>query len=480
MPRPTALVVAATALLTVSVSVSAADSNCTNSLQVSYPAPVAADGWAYQLVATNLTRPRGILFDTEGGIIIVDSTVGLVHFTLKDDGGTCVEVDEKKTLVENPDLNHGLALSEDGKTVYASTSNDVYSWPYSATDVSLTSSSRRTLVTNMNNTGHVSRTLLLSKKYPDLLLVARGSAGNDDDGAADKSTGRSQIRAFNITALGENDDPYDYLDGDLLGWGLRNSVGVAEHPADGGIWSVENSVDQLKRNGKDIHADNPGEELNFHGYLNGSKEDQGGNYGYPHCVSVWSTDKFPDKGDLETGDQFPLDRSDSKLRVLTDDQCVKDYVPPVLAFQAHMAPLDIKFTEDGSEAYITFHGSWNRDDPVGYQIDTVSFEDGRPSDPSTSMDSTTTILKNPDNSECPDECFRPVGLAWDSNGRLWFTSDATGEIFVMQNADGTNSANGGDSGSQSGDDDSAATTYLPGKSVLAVTFAAAVMGFFLA
>ena len=97
------------------------------------------------------------------------------------------------------------------------------------------------------------------------------------------------------------------------------------------------------------------------------------------------------------------------------------------------------------------------------------------------MDSTTTILKNPDNSKCPDECFRPVGLAWDSKGRLWFTSDATGEIFVLQNANGTNSTDGGDSGSQSGDDDdSAATTYLPGKSVLAVTFVAAVMGFFLA
>lgn len=51
-------------------------------------------------------------------------------------------------------------------------------------------------------------------------------------------------------------------------------------------------------------------------------------------------------------------------------------------------------------------------------------------------------------SKCPDDCFRPVGLAWDSKGRLWFSSDSTGEIYVLQHdgssGDDGNSGDGGD------------------------------------
>ena len=72
-----------------------------NNLSVSYPAPVAADGWNYRLVAEGLTRPRGILFDSTDGLVVVDAGHGLVHLSLKDEGGTCVSVAKKTTLVEN-------------------------------------------------------------------------------------------------------------------------------------------------------------------------------------------------------------------------------------------------------------------------------------------------------------------------------------------------------------------------------------------
>lgn len=32
---------------------------------------------------------------------------------------------------------------------------------------------------------------------------------------------------------------------------------------------------------------------------------------------------------------------------------------------------------------------------------------------------------------CPLECFRPVGVAIDARGRVWMTSDNTGEVFVV-------------------------------------------------
>ncbi|RSL61128.1 hypothetical protein CEP54_006374 [Fusarium duplospermum] len=469
-------------LLSISLAKAQSSDQCKiNNLETSYEAPVAADGWSYRLVASELSRPRGILFDTEGALIVVDTGVGLVHLELEDQGRTCLRVRKKTVLLENEDLNHGIAISKDGRTLYASTDDEVYSWSYDPSAVRLSESSERTLVTNMTNSGHTSRTLLLSEKHPGVLVVSRGSQGNDDVEAEDRSTGHSQLRAFNVSALGEKSKPYDYLDGDLLGWGLRNSVGVAEHPETGGVYSVENSVDNLSRKGRDIHKDNPAEELNFHGFLNGSREDQGGNYGYPLCYTIWSTEDFPSLGDLETGDQFPADRRAGQSTP-SDDECNTEYVSPVLAFQAHTAPLDIKFDGNGTKAYISFHGSWNRDEPVGYEISSVAFKDGRPTSPSNSKNATTTIISNPDLSNCPDDCFRPVGLAWDSEGRLWFSSDSTGEIFVLAQDDSDNDDDDDDRGESGGDDDdSAASQFMrPSSWAVVVTLVAVIMGFFLA
>jgi glucose/arabinose dehydrogenase len=244
-------------------------------------------------------------------------------------------------------------LSTDGKTLLASSSDRVYAWAYDAASVNVSGSSR-TLVVGMSNSGHTTRTLLLSPRVPGMLLVSRGSDSNEDQNAIDISSGHCQLKAFDIEKLGDDSQPYDFTThGRILGWGLRNSVGVAEDPVTGGIWSVENSVDQLGRNGIDIHQDNPGEELNFHGYLNGSTENQGGNYGYPRCYALWETEGFPLLGTMSTGNQFAISGANS----ITDKTCAMDYVPPRLTFPAHTAPLDIKFAADGSGAFVTFHGS---------------------------------------------------------------------------------------------------------------------------
>lgn len=41
-------------------------------------------------------------------------------------------------------------------------------------------------------------------------------------------------------------------------------------------------------------------------------------------------------------------------------------------------------------------------------------------------------MSNPDETKCPGNCFRPVGMAWDKSGRLFVTSDTTGELYVLQ------------------------------------------------
>jgi len=396
--------------------------SCT--LQPEYAAPVTSNGWSAQLVAQDLDNPRGILFDSEGNLLVIDRSEGIVRMTFEDGGGTCLNVANKTTIVDSDTLNHGIAISEDSRTLYASDSNSVYSWTYDPATGSI-SSSNQTLITNMASEGHVTRTLMMSQVQPGMLVVSRGSDENLDVETQFVETGRSQIRAFNVTNLTSNAVPYDYSsDGVRLGWGLRNSVGVAEDPTSGAVYSVENSVDEASRSGVDIHTNNPGEELNFHGYL--SDTSPRGNYGYPHCFAVWSTD-IPDLDGMTVGSQFALDQNST----INDEYCEDDTVAPRLTFQAHTAPLDIIFQPNGSEAYVSFHGSWNRDAPVGYTINSIPFTDGSPSAKASTTDSSRVIISNPDNSACPDGCFRPVGLAIDAAGRLWFSSDSTGELYVM-------------------------------------------------
>ncbi|KAG7101145.1 WHI2-like protein P4H10.16c like [Verticillium longisporum] len=273
-------------------------------------------------------------------------------------------------LRQSPELNHGIALSNDGRTLYASTPDKVFAWVYDPV-IGKVSENNKTVIKDMYNAGHTSRTLLMSDKTPGLLVVSRGSEGNVDAMALRRASGHSQLRVFNVTSIATDGETFSFSrDGKILGWGLRNSVGVVEHPDDGGIWSVENSVDNLERDGVDIHSNNPGEELNFHGFLNGSTYGQGGNYGYPRCLALWSTDDFPRLGNMSTGDQFEAsnDRADDTAG------CSNQYTAPRLTFQAHSAPLDIVFTPDGSEAFVTFHGSWNREKAVGYALSTSVFD----------------------------------------------------------------------------------------------------------
>lgn len=206
----------------------------------------------------------------------------------------------------------------------------------------------------MDNDDHTTRTILMSQKEPGTLIVSRGSSSNLDFSAESIDTGHSQLKAFDLTTLGSDSEPLDFnTAGRLLGWGLRNSVGVAEEPLTGGIYSVENSVDQLERNDVDIHQSNPGEEMNYHGFLNGSTENQGGNYGYPLCYALWNT-SIPNADNLTVGAQFTSDQN----ATVDDSFCAEERVPPRLTFEAHVAPLDIIFLPNGTKAYVSFHGSW--------------------------------------------------------------------------------------------------------------------------
>ncbi|KAK1831081.1 soluble quino protein glucose/sorbosone dehydrogenase [Podospora conica] len=415
---------------------------CSVNIESSYPAPAVHPDFSARLIVGGLTKPRGIIFDKAKNLLVVEAKVGIKRISFSSDNGlTCLAVGDVKTLVQNRDLTHGIEISPDGKTLYASSASSVFSWTYDAAAGTLTD--QRTLIVNMNNFDHVTRTLLLSRKEPEMLLISRGSGENLDRRAADETSGISQLRAFNLSEI--TGSPVNFnTAGRLVGWGLRNSVGVAEHPVTGAIYTVENSADNIQRLGEDIHQDNPAEELNAHPALSSPPPPSPLNYGYPSCLSLWSpVPASPSNATLlPPSTPFALDPSDDALCAAT--------VPPRLVFQAHTAPLDIKFDAAGSAAYVSFHGSWNRDEPVGYDLGVVRFDagTGEPVDGPESREAVVQVLGNKDVKGCPGSCFRPVGVVVEEEGgRVFMTSDSTGEVYVVKRREAGEAVEEGSGGS---------------------------------
>ncbi|KAI3398362.1 hypothetical protein diail_9454 [Diaporthe ilicicola] len=389
---------------------------------------VAGTGYTAKLLLTaGVSNPRGIAFDTAGNLLVVNSGQGVLRVTLGDNNGQpCVT--GTKTIISDNSLNHGIDFSADGKTLFVSSQASAYSYAYDA--AAGTATGGKAIITGMSHADHVSRTLWASKFKPDLLIVSRGSNANIDPATVDPSVGRSVIKYYSISAVTQT--PVDMAKGGvLLAGGLRNSVGVTENPVTGEVWSVENSMDDVTRQGRDIHNNDPAEELNYHGRLNETGNTlQGANFGYPGCVAVWTPGDLSNSA-LKVGMHFVPNLASGQDAATADAGCTK-FTAPKLTLPPHTAPLDIKFNKNATAAYISLHGSWDRNPPDGYRLVKVEFgADGQPTQPSTSTNTSTPVLSNTNTANCFSGCVRPVGLAWDPKGNLYMSSDTTNEIYVI-------------------------------------------------
>lgn len=125
---------------------------------------------------------------------------------------------------------------------------------------------------------------------------------------------------------------------EVFALGVRNSVGLAFHPANSQLWFTDNGRDKL---GDDLPAD----ELNH-------APRAGMHFGFPYCH----------QGDLPD-EQFGRGRN------------CKDYTKPVAKLQAHGAALGLAFYGGDmfpavykNRLFIAQHGSWDRSEKVGYQV----------------------------------------------------------------------------------------------------------------
>ncbi|RXG43115.1 hypothetical protein VDGE_09058 [Verticillium dahliae] len=388
-----------------------------------------ASGWRAVKIAGGLRTPRGIVLDSNGNLLVVQSGLGVTVHTFGSDG--CLS--GSRTLISNPALNHGISLTADGTKLYVSSMTTAFEYSYNA--ASQTVSGERTVVRAMNQGGHPSRTLLIPPQTPHLLVISLGSFDNLDHPTINPATGRAIVKVFDLRNVPSGGYTFN-TQGYLLGYGLRNGVALA---ADGGnqVWEVENGADQFQRtvggSSYDIHADNPSEELN---YLGDPAVENRNWYGYPTCHSVYGASQFTDKA-FRTGDQFVL----TPNATFNDEDCARrGSVPPRLSFQAHSAPMDAAFDRATENMFITFHGSWNRPVATGYKVVQVAFRRGangqyEPVEPATSMTAAKDIFWSQNEGSCTSStCFRPCGITFDrAYSRLIVGSDrpSEGELFML-------------------------------------------------
>ncbi|KAI0378858.1 soluble quino protein glucose/sorbosone dehydrogenase [Hypomontagnella monticulosa] len=407
---------------------------CPHVEAIRYPFQLDKD-WSIRKLADGLSSPRGIVMDEQGRLLIVQQGVGISQHTI--DTAGCIK--SSRMLISMPALNHGISLSVGGGSLFASSANEVFRWEYhpESGDVE---GQPITIVSGMASDGHVTRTLAIPPHHPDLLVVAHGSNGNLDYASADPKTARAIVKVFNLSTVPDGGLNYA-KDGWNAGYGLRNEVGLA-FDGNSMLWGVENSADNLVRtvNGTstDVHNDNPAEELNFLGDVTVPNNQW---YGYPTCFTIWQPEtsivNTVTGRELSVGQQFVQAPNET----FNDDTCIQKSVPPRLSFQAHTAPLDAKFdAPDYKNLYVTLHGSWDRDPPVGFKLVAVPFARGSdgsygPTEPAYSRPGYTDIFGPFDEGKCSaTTCARPVGLAFDETSRLlYMTSDTSGEVFVLQN-----------------------------------------------
>ncbi|KAH8903929.1 hypothetical protein BR93DRAFT_986040 [Coniochaeta sp. PMI_546] len=347
---------------------------------------------ASAVIPTELRSLRHLFIDTASNPLAAEGGSRSVRILVHKEQSDTVRV------VSNTATNHGISFSADGKTLFTSSLGSVTAYYYNAT------------------AGTVGTGKVIISACPTRAVTRHGRSSH-------RIPAPIMIKAFCISRAMST--AIDYVSGgEVLSWGPRNVVGMGRDLVYGGVWSVENSMDDVRLNSKDVHNENSIEKLNYHGILNDTNNKyKGANFGYPSCVAAWDT-QLLGVSSLQVGSLF---KSDS---IPQASDCAQRE-PGRLHFHSHLAPLDVKFNSNATSVYIAFHGSWDRNPADGYRVMRVDFKNGQPVADQTSKTAQIPVIENSNIGACPNSCFRPVGLDFDVKGRLYMSSDSLGEVYKL-------------------------------------------------
>lgn len=457
------------ALLSSSVVVALEEGKCAGKEALFPAGAVLADGLCAQIyrqtsdLINTESRPRSLFVTPANEVFGLEragfyeeweSLVGYVMvYDDEENDGTA----ESGTVLANmTSLDHGLAVTD--THFYATNAYGVYRWPYTMGDRTFKSNDEENMevivqdIPSPSNQLHPTRTILIDDETATdselWLYLATGSEQN-----IDMNSDRANIRRYNLLNLPAQGG-YNWTDGQVVASGVRNTVGMGMDKFNI-LWGVDNGMDGPYRQdlGGNINEGNPADELNRF-----PPELYGASYGYPYCFTEYT---LPDGVGMGRGTQWVLGNFTGNF---TDEYCRDPAynIPPVVALQDHSAPLSITFYNHQEEwpencpqgvalpkewdghAFITYHGSYYREEPIGAKVMRIPMTEDGQVDGGIDLEP-LVVMEDADNGPEWLSGIRPVDVKFDACGRLLVSSDGSYEdqdgrmIILIQSQVQTNS-----------------------------------------
>jgi len=337
-------------------------------------------GWEVSIAASGLGKPRMLYTSPEGNVYVTRRDGGDVLMLQDRDGDHKFE--NLVTVISNFKGVHGITMKDNW--MYLANSNEVKRYPVKP-DGTLDVNKGELLIKDLPDGGqHPNRTLDFG---PDgMLYISVGSLCNDCK-ESDKET---------AVMLQVNPKDWSRM---VYASGLRNTIGFDWHPQTKELWGIDNGGDAKGSNW-------PPEEVN--------QIKKGADYGFPYAYGKREVDKS---------------REDPAGN--TKEAVVKNTEPSVLEMTAHMAPIGFTFfrgaenipADWSGDGLVAWHGSWNAEQPVGYKVQRIHFENGKAV---KAEDFLTGFLQG------ESRFGRPAGITVTKSGVVYISDDASGNIYAVK------------------------------------------------
>lgn len=324
-------------------------------------------------------EPRWMALAPNGDVFLADSRANTIY-VLRDKNKDGV-AEERFVFSDKLSQPFGMAFSKDW--FYVANTDSIVRFRYKPGQTAAGSEPEKLVeLTPGGYNQHWTRNLLFS---PDgtKLFVSIGSATNV---SVEPDPRRAAISVY---------DP-DGKNHRIYAGGLRNPIGLAWNPKTGELWTAVNERDGL---GDDLVPD----------YATSVKE--GGFYGWPYSY---------------------IGQNEDPRRKGENPELVKKAIVPDVLFTSHVAALGIQFytgkmfpKEYQGDAFVAFHGSWNRQKLSGYRVVRIRFNNGRLSG-NHYEDFVSGWLPDENSNEV---WGRPVGLLVAPDGSLLITDDGGDKIW---------------------------------------------------
>ena len=339
-------------------------------------------GFKIEVLADRFFVPRRIAFapgatPQKYDVFVSESKADRVSMLRVENGA----VTQRTKFLEGLDQPYGLAFV--GNSLYIGNTNAVVKVPYQSGQTQSSATPQRVAaLTEGGYNQHWTRNLLPSRDGKKLFVTVGSSCNTCEE----SDPQRAAVSEMNP----------DGSEKRVFASGIRNPVGLALRPGTDELWTVANERDNI---GDDIPPD----------YLTQVK--RGAFYGWPYAYTDIQGQVHPDP---TFGDKNPAK--------------VEGTTPPSFPVQAHSAALGVTFyppngafgPDYAGDAFLAFHGSWNRSQKTGYKIVRVHFAGGKPVSQS---DFVTGFLDN------GGEIGRPVDVQVAPDGSLLFSDDGMGRIW---------------------------------------------------